>query len=537
MWFQFFLENIHFAINLSSALVTFAVAWLYFDAWTVRKAKKEGLRVLGFLLLSLSFVLHASYVEAAVLTTSLLGNDLQELLFTATRLPGYVLIIASLMLDPLQPKPVTKGLTEVLSSKKSAPAILAVGTSFVANLALIYPFLCGTISLLYFRRATVGLEKHLRAVTIAFTFFTLFEFLSLASLLRGTTNIDLFNLVTPFGIIWIEEHVTLLIATIILGKWAFTYLFKRIQSQLFMIITSTILVIFLITTITFTALLLRNLQNEALSQLETNVKVLGFAIESKKGETLSDAQVIAQDEAVQQAVVERNRSTLNEIAQKFLLTKGQSSLLILSDTGEVLARGEDKERVGDSLSDDTLVKRVLIGESISSVVTKDGALAPQVSIRSATPIKSGDGVIGAVLVASVIDNAFVDGVKKATGLESAIYGSNVLSATTLSSPGEESRLVGIKEEEVQVKEKVLQNGGNFTGAVTLLTTPYFAAYAPLKDVDNVPIGMLFVGKEQVGVLQAAGRSIELTFLVTVVLLILAVFPAYIVARFLSEQIR
>jgi len=42
--------------------------------------------------------------------------------------------------------------------------------------------------------------------------------------------------------------------------------------------------------------------------------------------------------------------------------------------------------------------------------------------------------------------------------------------------------------------------------------PYLSAYLPLKDADNVPVGMLFVGREKLEILQAAGRSIELTLL-------------------------
>jgi len=60
---------------------------------------------------------------------------------------------------------------------------------------------------------------------------------------------------------------------------------------------------------------------------------------------------------------------------------------------------------------------------------------------------------------------------------------------------------------------------------------------PLKDVDNNPVGMLFVGKPQVGVLQAAGRSIEMTFLVAVILLVLSIIPAYFISKYLTNQIR
>ena len=51
MWIQFFLENGHFALNILAALVTFGVAWLYSDAYTINKKKHLLLKISGFLLL------------------------------------------------------------------------------------------------------------------------------------------------------------------------------------------------------------------------------------------------------------------------------------------------------------------------------------------------------------------------------------------------------------------------------------------------------------------------------------------------------
>lgn len=529
------MENIHFAINLFAALVFFAVGWLYFDAWLGRKTLKEGLKVSGLFLLSISFIIHATYVDSSILTSSLLGNNLNSLLVAATRIPGYIFLIAGILTDPLQPKPGKRAFVPF--------ATLPV----VKFLPLAFPILATAVAFLYLRRATVGLENHLKMVAVAFYVLAIFELISLSETLQNTANVDLYKLVAPFGLFWLLGHAVLVISMLILGRWVYGYLLKRLQSQLFMIFTSVILVIFLLTTITFTALLLKNLQDETLSRLETDVKVLNYAVESKRGENLSDAETLAQDSQVVAAVdtndgsprgeAGKSRKFLSDSVQSFLLSKKKSILVVVSGTGQVLARGEDPERVGNSISDDPLIKRSLLGETASSVVTRDGALGPEVSIRGSTPIKSGDKVIGAVMTGSTIDNAFVDGVKSATGLEAAVYGDNILSATTLVASDGKSRYIGIKEEGASIKEKVLRKGESYTGSVNLLNTPYFAAYLPLRDVDTNPVGMLFVGKPQVGVLQAAGRSIEMTFLVAVILMVISVFPAYFIAKYLTNQIR
>ncbi len=530
MWNSFFLENIHFAINLFAALVLFATSWLYLDAWFGRKTLKDGLKILGLLFITVSFLIHATAIGSTILSASVLGKNINEIIVAVIKIVGYILLIIGLIIDPLQPAPKNRGL-------KGNLAGVALPLSVASFLPVVIPVLAVIAGFLYLRRATVGMENHLKAVALSFYIFALYELIALSEGLQNTANVDLYKLVAPFGPFWIAQHMILVIAVIILGRWVYYYLLKRLQSQLFMIFTSSVLVIFLLTTTTFTALLLKNLQDETLSRLETDAKVLNYAVESKKGENLSDAQVLAQNPQVIEEVDNKSRKTLSETAQSFLLNKKKNMLVIVSETGQVLARGEDPERIGDSISDDPLIKRSLLGETASSVVTKDGVLGPEISIRSATPIKSGEKIIGAVMVGSTIDNAFVDGIKEATGLEAAVYGDNILSATTLLAADGKSRYIGIREEGERVKGEVLRKGNPYTGAVNILNTPYFAAYLPLKDIDNNPIGMLFVGKPQVGVLQAAEKSIELTFLVAVILLILSIIPAYFISKYLVNQIK
>lgn len=535
MWYQFFLENTHFALSLLAALVLFATGWLYFDAWLGRKTLRDGFKVAGFALLSISFLIHATYIESSLITSSIFGNIPNLFLVILTRIPGYVLLIAGLFIDPLQQHPVKKE-----GIKQTAKGVLILpfaGLPIVKFVPLVFPVLAVMTGFLYLRRSTVGLENHLKSVAVSFYFFTFFELVSLHELLTQTRNVDLYKLVAPFAPFWILQHLLLFLAILILGRWLYFYLLKRLQSQIFMILTFSILVIFLLITTTFTGLLLKNLEDETLKTLETDVKVLNFAVEAKKGEGLSDVSLLSQNPIIQNALKEKDKKVLSDNAESFLLNKKQATVVIVSDSGQVLTRGEDKERVGDSLSDDPLIKRALLGEAASSIITRDGVLGPEVGVRSATPIKKGEIILGAIMSGVTLDNAFVDGVKSATGLEAAIYGDNILSATTLLAADGKSRYIGIKEETSQIKEKVLQKAESYTGPVNLLNTPYFAAYLPLKDVDSNPVGMLFVGQRQVGVLQAAGRSIETTFIVAVILLILSVIPSYLVAKYLSNQLK
>jgi hypothetical protein len=526
MWSQFFLENAHFSLNLLAALVFFAICWLYYDVWSEKKTTKEGFRIFGFLALSLSFLIQSTFIESSILKTPFLGEGLNLIIASVLRIAGYILVIVSLILDPIQPRP---------KFKKGAVFILPAFLS-LSYLPFLHPILCGIVGLLYLRRTTIGLERHIRAPAVGFYVLTLSEIVSLSYFFQKTTDIKIYNLVAPFGPIWIVGNIFLLLASIILGRWVFSYLLKRFQSQLFMIFTSVVLIIFMVITVSFTALLLNNLKNEVLGQVETDVKVLNYAVDGKKTELASDAEMIAGDGQVI-AGMEETPSPLGDLAQSYLLTKKLNTVIIVDDYGQVLARGEDREKIGMSVSDDPLIKRALLDEVNSSIITKDGAISPQILVAGAAPIKKEGNVVGAVMVGLVLDNVFVDGLKGATGMESSIYGGETLSATTLTDVNATTRMVGIKETRKDILDKVLIKGENYSGSINLLNIPYIASYLPLKDVESNPVGMLFVAKPQIAVLQTAAHSIELTFLIAAILIGFSILPARMISLYIAKQIR
>lgn len=531
---QVVLENFHFAIHLLAALVFFATFWLYFDAWTLKKSHKDLLKYLGFALLSFSYLVSATIVEHTILLKPFFGFETMSFFSNLTRVVGYGLVALGLFLDPLQDVPEHK---EETSSPFSATFFTQVTVFLNQFFIVITPFLTSAIGLLYLRRATVGLERHLKPVSTAFFILAFSDVLSWAILFRSSANVGISQAVAPFGFFWIVQHLVLLVGVAILLHWVFGYLLKRIQTQLFMIFTSGILGIFLLTTISFTFLLLKNIQQATFDSLSTDSRVLAYALESKKSEVLSDAQVIAQNPDVIDAVVSENRKKLQSLTTAMVIAKKSSALHIVSSLGVVLVRGEDPERNGDSLSSDVLVKKAVSGESAVSVVTHDGVLAPDVAVSAAAPIKQNEVIIGAVLVSSAIDDAFVDGIKLATGLDVGIYGGNIRSATTFLAPDGKSRSIGTVQKTPSINSMVLSEGKSYTGSVLILNTYYLSSFVPLKNADNTPVGMFFVGKPEVSLLQTAGKSIEFTFIISVILLVLSVIPAYFVSRYLVSQLK
>lgn len=530
MWLQFILENAHFALFLFSALVIFAIGWLYFDAGSGKRQWRVLILSTGFILLSLSYLLEALILDNSIFIASVPASGIVTLLIALTRILGYCLIIISQLIDPIQPKP------KVVSSFALGAFLTQALTINYAP--LFYPVLAAFTGFLYLRRASIGFERHLREIGFGFIVLGLSGLFSLRALFENTDKVYLSEFAKPFGVVWYTEHLTLLAAVLILGHWVRRYLFERLQTQLFMYFNIATLVIFLLTTITFTFLLLKNLEAISLQQIETNAKMFNLNIESKKSETLSDAEVVAQNSQVIKDLKEKSHTALGDFSREFLLAKKESSLIIIDANGRVMARGEDKERNGDSFSEDPLFKRIISGTNdISTITVRNGAMAPEVTVKSAVVIKDGAEDIGVVMAGSVIDNAFLDGIKKATGLDVSVYGNDQLSATTITAIDGSTRPIGIREEDQRIKTNVLQKGGSYTGSITLFNVPYSSTILPLKDVDNNPAGMIFVGQPEYNILQTAGRSIELTFIITAVLLVLSIIPAFIAARSIAYQVK
>jgi hypothetical protein len=537
---QFVDLNLHFAINLFAALVAFAVFWLIFDAWTVRHELKEFLKWSGFLTLSAGFLLAAGA-----------GNGLIALatLSTILRLVGYLVVAAGQMLDPLQPRPVYADSAALPTPMSKAGASKQTTTAkdrgphahtgaigiLTPIVSLVLPLAAGLTSILYWRRATTGLERHLRPVAFGFAGFAVFELLSGLTSVQ-TVNPILYRLVAIYGPIWWLSLIVLGIASIILGRWVWKYLTKRLLSQLFMILIAQTLMLFLISTVGFTYLLLHNFQTQTLDNLSIASRVLQYAVISTQSETAAQAESVASNSQVISAVAATDHDTLALALGSYLATHGLTSLTITDGNGAVLLRAADPTRFGDSISSDPLTRRAAIGLPSVSVAVASGVTSPTVTLVAAQPIRDSVGnIIGTVTAGRAITGAFVDGIRASTGLEASVYGGNALAATTLKDPGGGTRAVGVKETS-DVTNKVIGQDQAFSGTVSFQNLPYLAAVTPLRDVNNVPVGMLLAATPTNSLYDAANQSIHLTFLFVVALIIVSLYPVYRVAKFLARQL-
>jgi len=515
-------ETFHFAITVLCAFVFFAAGLLHFDSWQVNKLKRILLmRSVGFFLLAITFAIRAASLEI----------PLVALVAQVFEIIGLVLILISLIREPILQPPSKKKLALL------TPFAVPVFSSSLIPLSAVLMLL---ISAAYFRKTTEGFDKHLKPVFLAFLFLGFSEILQISFFWSDTPIIYWAQLLSRFGIVFNLQSILQLTGIIILGIWVWGYIRFRIQVQLFVMIAALSLTLFLITTVFYTFLLLRNLEDDALFHLKTDVSVLQYSLNALQEKTLAHAKAVSQDSDIKQAFMQNDKEKLFSLTADFMSAQKTSTLLVASASGEVIMRAEDRGKTNDNVFEYPIVKSAIQGKGLATVVYRDGISYPQISVEAAVPLRDGSRssgkIVGSIVTGFVIDSAFVDGVKTVTGLDVTVFGKDKRSATTFMAPDGKSRFVGTLETNKKVLDSVFKKGQIYTGAVTVLNQPFYTAYAPLETADDKIVGMLFVGKPQNTLTDAAERSISLTFLGSVILIVLSLIPAYFFSRFLKEHL-
>ena len=96
MWTIFAFENLFFALNIFCSLVLFSVSWLYSDAYSASKNKRDIWKIIGFILLGVAFISRGLEMRNLIVFQTI---DMY------TRIAGYIFLIIGLIIEPLQEKP------------------------------------------------------------------------------------------------------------------------------------------------------------------------------------------------------------------------------------------------------------------------------------------------------------------------------------------------------------------------------------------------------------------------------------------------
>lgn len=543
----------YFAVNILAALAFFSIFLLYIDAWLASKSRKEWLKWLGCLFISLSFVMLAVSGEGSVE-----NFNIGQLFGLVVQGVGYLVLIYGQIIDPLQQVPLngdilfhrvqhtaesTKKDESIISSKHSLFAFGAMQAGFLAAptymiLKIGIPILSLFVAFLYLRRATIGLERHLKPVALGFLLIFVANLVSLSDLVGHTNNPFILGVISPYGWLWWVNQLIIVAGVIVLARWVWKYLSKRIFSQIFMIFTTMSAAIFLLITGSFTYLLINSIQKDTLNTLENASNSINLALDNQNQRLISHAELVAQKPNVLNFVKTKDNKSLTEIVDPVFQSYDLSSLIITSSAGQVLYRAEDSSRWGDSLSDSEIVKKALSGERSIGALTREGVIAPNLTFYAGVPIKGENGNVSGVVLAGIEANsAFVSNIKQATGMDVSVYSDNRRTATTLLSADGKTHLVGVEENNNRVKERVLKERQTYRGSTTEQNQPYLAVFSPLKSADNESIGMLQVGLPYSYIANTAASSIRYTFIASAFALVISTIPTYLLAKRIEGEVK
>ncbi len=504
LWLNFLLTNIHFAISLFGVVTSLITAYVLFNSFRTSKTWPPILRALGFLTLAGYLAIHAwGGVSDSLNTTQ-----------SAVRLLAFILIALSFYTDPLQNVP------------KSALVLpFGISGAFLGTFNIVVLF---AAVLRIYKKYSYGMEREFKNLHRGFLLFTLSEvFLSLGFLKNGQ-NVLLSNLAQDYGLFFILSHMFLFAAFVCVLIYAWSYLRFELFTQIFGSFIISSLVVFVISATVFTFLLVKQMETNSEEALKVDLATFNYSISRLREQGLATAQVIAVSDEIDKSLEDEKK--LQEVTDKTMQNSGVDFLVVLDKEGKVLARADGYQATGTSMSGNLVVSEAIKGISKSNLIIREWVNAPLTILEVASPAK-----FGVVYTGYILDSAFVDGYKNATGLETSIYAGEVKAATTYVAPDGVTRLVGAVQTSSVVKSEVLEKGNTYLGLSSIFQNEYVSAYGPFKNEEGKILGMVFVGLPSNLLFEAVRASVYSTFYVVIFLAVLSFIPAYMFARFIERN--
>lgn len=519
MWSFIYSQQFHFALHLFGSLVFFSAGWLYLDAYQY-SSKYLIPRIAGFFLLSIASLVGSLQIDLVYFITAASQSPNLAFLSFFLTFSGYILILASFPKSIFQKKPVYRALFPILGP-------LRIILTFLKPLGAL------AITGMFYTNVAEGLEWHLLLPSVAFFSITISEVMQMfAGLFNTSTNIFFQNLAVPFGLFWWLEHIFLLVGLILLFRWVFWYLLKSFEMQMVFIATACVIILTVTITTIFANLLSSSLFAEISTQMTQSVKVFSYGIESLKRSALADAKFISVDTRLISAINNQDTVTATQIVQDFSTSRTVRHIMVIGIKGASIVRNDQDNIFSELDRFKTITDLSGQGVESSTLFSLSGVLTPAIYIAAAVPIRDKSTIIGTVLLANTLDDSFLRGIKKDTGLEGTLFAGNILAATSLN---HSETLVGIKETDKTVQKKVLTDGNALEGMTVLDNTQYMGSYLPVKDINGVTIGMMFAGIPFGEIFQIIARAIGATYILAIIFLILSVPPALFTARYVIRQ--
>ncbi|MFZ2886513.1 MAG: cache domain-containing protein [Minisyncoccia bacterium] len=491
--FAFLANSIHFALEITGAVAFLMAAWLAIDTYRLRAEGSVLVRAVGFGFSAVACALHALNVE----------NDLVAYLTAIIFIVGYFLILTSFFKR------------EELHMQ--AVLVLPAYTLWSGYLSGATAVLLGAIAYFSFEKGRREFNHSWYPFSLAFLFLAI-----------GAIGAA-WNIGHRVNVIFTIGHCAELIGFALLAKWVWQYLQLRLRESLVLIFISAALFLSTVVTLAFSTILISQITSDTEKNLLTNVQVLDLAVHGLHEEARAKTILLSRDEALAAALSANDLARLEEIAEVALESESLGFVTITDAHGAVLVRAHALSRRGDSLIGERAVEEALQNNAF---VTIEESPVEKLSIRAAAPVFAEREIIGVVVAGYPLDNAFVDSIRRVTGLEMFIYQDESIAATALANDGR-TRLTDVPLTN-GVHAAIFERGEATTERSDLRGRSFLASYLPLKNGDGKTIGALSAAKPEQDLLDIENATNRLTLITVLLIMLVLAYPTYAFTRRLTE---
>jgi hypothetical protein len=511
MWALFWLDHLHFAVSLLSAVALFAVSWLYVDAWHTGRSVSRLASVIGFSLAGMSYLFEGPLLSEVAGRT---GMAEAALAVAAVRAFGFAFLAVGAWSEPLMQRP-----------KLNAGM---VGAGWAIGPMALSPIAAALAALGVMRRGTLGLEAHMRPLAVGLFLFAASELLRLYATITGTSLPDVTAAISTGGTVWWIRLVLLALAALVTLKWVTYYLFRQVFVQMFLAFQWTAISSFFLITVVFTALLLKTVTAQTADHLRISAGVLSAVLSARRDALSSDLTALAKEPAVIAMPGDGHSLTATSYLSAHLSAQGLSILRVTDKLGNIVAAGESERSV--TVPDQTRMASVAIaGQPVADTVRSQVGNG-QVILTAAVPVTQNGKNIGAVIGGLGVDEAFLHGIRAASGLDAWIVVDNKIAAG-----GTEGIRDGLAVADTAMIESAMRQKQPAVGEFLLADTRYYGAAIPLLNADGTAVAVIVTAKPLSEQLKIGNDAVAATFFATILLSLVMTLPVWAVSTAISRQ--
>lgn len=485
-----YLGIMHFAAEFYAFLICFSITFISWQLYTRQKNISMLFHSLGFTGIGLSGLIHSANLQ---------GDAYLGLMFTG-RIFGYILIAAAISHQD----------RKAIRLRSIIPPMTVLRNPLYALSGLI----CLFISYRSYKDYRTSQNK--------------FEYLFSISFLALAVSETQFAFSQLYDFNWITAHIFKVIGFSILG-YCFVKLPRlKIQDKLYTVLRNLVLITVAIASIPLTTVLVRNVENEVLQRIETQLQRILDSVEQDKQAAITNAKVVAMNKAIIQSLTANREKDLKLECQQLKQETNVGFIIIFNAEPHLVAQITTETLLVNNPNTWWLIQKAGSGQSVGALLE---GIHDQILIAAAAPIKAKEKIIGISVVGYILDNKYLDRISKKTQIDASFYRWNRVVASTINN----NKLLWSEEMPLILNTVYIQRN-TYHGKVGQKSDSYYASFAPLLGYHLQPIGMVFTGIPGHEIEEQRDYMLIIIAVIAVIVVLLSHFFAWYMARGITTDI-